>query len=79
MFKPVADVVEDDLPFAWLKDSLACRRASCASAAERQRGDLTMPEPKLQTVTRTQGNNEALKDGTVTPRGFTFDFARSIR
>ena len=23
MFKPVVDVVEDDLPFAWLKDSLA--------------------------------------------------------
>ena len=23
MFKPVADVVEEDLPFAWLKDSLA--------------------------------------------------------
>ena len=22
IFKPVADVVEDDLPFAWLKDSL---------------------------------------------------------
>ena len=28
----------------------------------------------LKTVTRTQGNNEALKDGTVTPRGFAFDF-----
>jgi 4,5-dihydroxyphthalate decarboxylase len=25
-------------------------------------------------VTRTQGNNAALKDGTVTPRRFTFDF-----
>jgi hypothetical protein len=23
MFKPVADVIEEDLPFAWLKDSLA--------------------------------------------------------
>ena len=23
MFKPVVDVVEEDLPFAWLKDSLA--------------------------------------------------------
>ena len=28
----------------------------------------------LKTVTRTQGNNEALKDGTVKPRDFTFDF-----
>jgi 4,5-dihydroxyphthalate decarboxylase len=28
----------------------------------------------LKTVTRTQGNNKALKDGTVKPRGFTFDF-----
>jgi 4,5-dihydroxyphthalate decarboxylase len=28
----------------------------------------------LKTVTRTQGNNQALKDGTVKPRGFTFDF-----
>jgi len=29
---------------------------------------------KLKTVTRTQGNHAALKDGTVKPRGFTFDF-----
>jgi 4,5-dihydroxyphthalate decarboxylase len=29
---------------------------------------------RLRTVTRTQGNNAALKDGTVTPRGFAFDF-----
>jgi 4,5-dihydroxyphthalate decarboxylase len=29
---------------------------------------------RLKTVTRTQGNNAALKDGTVTPRGFAFDF-----
>jgi 4,5-dihydroxyphthalate decarboxylase len=28
----------------------------------------------LKTVTRTQGNNRALKDGTVRPDGFTFDF-----
>jgi 4,5-dihydroxyphthalate decarboxylase len=28
----------------------------------------------LKTVTRTQGNNEALKDGTVKPRDFEFDF-----
>jgi len=28
----------------------------------------------LKTVTRTQGNNRALKDGTVRPDGFAFDF-----
>ncbi len=28
----------------------------------------------LKTVTRTQGNNEALKNGTVKPRGFAFEF-----
>jgi 4,5-dihydroxyphthalate decarboxylase len=28
----------------------------------------------LKTVTRTQGNNAALKDGTVTPQGFVLDF-----
>lgn len=33
-----------------------------------------MTEPLLRTVTRTQGNNQALKDGTVTPKGFRFDF-----
>ena len=29
---------------------------------------------KLKTVTRTQGNNEALKDGKVKPRTFEFEF-----
>jgi ABC-type nitrate/sulfonate/bicarbonate transport system substrate-binding protein len=29
---------------------------------------------RLRTVTRTQGANEALKSGGVTPRGFRFDF-----
>ena len=29
---------------------------------------------KLKTVTRTQGNNQALKDGSVKPRTFTFEF-----
>jgi len=29
---------------------------------------------KLKTVTRTQGNNRALKDGIVKPKGFAFDF-----
>src|SRR3977135_2129709 len=33
-----------------------------------------MAGPKLKTVPRTQGNNQALKDGTVKPRGFEFDF-----
>ena len=33
-----------------------------------------MALPKLTTVTRTQGNNKALKDGTVRPRTFEFDF-----
>jgi 4,5-dihydroxyphthalate decarboxylase len=29
---------------------------------------------KLKSVTRTQGNNRALKDGTVKPKNFAFDF-----
>jgi 4,5-dihydroxyphthalate decarboxylase len=33
-----------------------------------------MAGPKLKTVTRTQGNNRALKDGTVKPKTFEFDF-----
>jgi hypothetical protein len=33
-----------------------------------------MDGPRLRTVTRTQGANEALKDGAVRPHGFTFDF-----
>jgi len=33
-----------------------------------------MPLPKYKTVTRTQGNNLALKEGRVTPRTFEFDF-----
>ena len=33
-----------------------------------------MAELKLKTVTRSQGNNQALKDGTVKPRSFEFDF-----
>lgn len=31
-------------------------------------------ELKLKTVFRTQGNNEALKDGTVQPQSFDFEF-----
>jgi 4,5-dihydroxyphthalate decarboxylase len=33
-----------------------------------------MAVTKLTAVTRTQGNNKALKDGTVKPKTFTFDF-----
>lgn len=33
-----------------------------------------MADQSLSTVTRTQGNNQALKDGTVTPAGFSFAF-----
>ena len=33
-----------------------------------------MSDLKLKTVTRTQGNNQALKDGTVKPRGAAFEF-----
>src|SRR5215831_19173213 len=33
-----------------------------------------MAELKLKTVTRTQGNNQALKDGSVKPKTFGFDF-----
>lgn len=33
-----------------------------------------MPDLKLRTVTRTQGNNQALKEGTVKPRSFEFEF-----
>jgi len=33
-----------------------------------------MSELNLKTVTRTQGNNQALKDGSVKPHTFKFDF-----
>ena len=33
-----------------------------------------MSDLKLRTVTRTQGNNASLKDGTVKPSGFDFEF-----
>jgi 4,5-dihydroxyphthalate decarboxylase len=33
-----------------------------------------MPDLALKTVTRTQGNNRALKDGTVKPQTFAFAF-----
>src|SRR5215470_13524451 len=33
-----------------------------------------MADLKLKTVTRSQGNNRALKDGSVKPKTFAFDF-----
>src|SRR5437870_5682509 len=36
--------------------------------------DAPMAGPKLKTVTRTQGNNKALKDGAVKPKTFEFAF-----
>lgn len=33
-----------------------------------------MSKRLFKTVTRTQGNNQALKDGTVSPEAFAFDF-----
>ena len=33
-----------------------------------------MAGPRLKAVTRTQGNNQALKDGTVQPKTCVFDF-----
>src|SRR5882672_4347898 len=33
-----------------------------------------MAELKLKAVTRTQGNNQALKEGSVKPRGFALEF-----
>ena len=33
-----------------------------------------MSERRLRTVTRSQGNNQALKDGSVRPRTFSFEF-----
>src|SRR5215468_8652419 len=39
-----------------------------------QQGETRMAGRKLKTVTRTQGNNQALKDGSVRPKTFEFDF-----
>jgi 4,5-dihydroxyphthalate decarboxylase len=38
------------------------------------RAKRAMAHLNLKTVTRTQGNNHALKDGTVKPKSFAFDF-----
>jgi hypothetical protein len=45
----------------------------CFTIAEQEERK-PMPALQLRTVTRTQGNNAALKDGTVAPRGLVFDF-----
>jgi 4,5-dihydroxyphthalate decarboxylase len=46
-----------------------------AGAAKTTKGEApAMTDLKFKTVTRTQGNNRALKDGTVTPKTFDFDF-----
>jgi 4,5-dihydroxyphthalate decarboxylase len=42
--------------------------------SERNDHGAPMPDLKLKTVTRMQGNNRALKDGTVKPRTFEFQF-----
>src|SRR5436309_5829987 len=49
--------------------SVACRLSSIICHLEH-----AMAGPRLKTVTRTQGNNRALKDGTVKPKTFEFDF-----
>jgi 4,5-dihydroxyphthalate decarboxylase len=36
--------------------------------------EVSMAGPKLKTVTRTQGNNQAIKDGSVKPKTFEFAF-----
>ena len=33
-----------------------------------------MSVPVLKAVTRTQGNNQAIKDGSIKPEGFEFEF-----
>lgn len=35
---------------------------------------MSTTHPRLRTVTRTQGNNEELKNGALAPQGFDFDF-----
>src|SRR5882757_10539820 len=35
---------------------------------------MTVSNPVLRTMTRTQGNIRAIKDGTVTPRGLQLEF-----
>jgi len=62
-------------------DQLGCRLDAprhfgieCASCTGYREETALMSLPKFKTVTRTQGNNRALKDGTVKPKTFEFDF-----
>jgi 4,5-dihydroxyphthalate decarboxylase len=54
----------------------SCAQSDVTETFDRdvERGAVLIADLKLKTVTRTQGNNAALKDGTVKPRGFAFDF-----
>jgi ABC-type amino acid transport substrate-binding protein len=45
-----------------------------SDAPEARPADLPADLPTLRTVTRTSGANAALKDGSVAPDGFAFDF-----
>src|SRR3954471_4477465 len=53
-----------------VRTAASTRSAITLTLAERSEG-LAMG---LRTVTRTQGANAALKDGTVSPRGYPLDF-----
>ena len=72
----------DDLPPVWtsarcppsLDARSDCRYAATAADHKHRRENRPMADLKLKTVTRTQGNNQALKDGTVKPKTFEFDF-----
>src|SRR5918994_7434585 len=48
--------------------------ATVSARANSPRVEAGMSETRLKTVTRTQGNNQALKDGSVRPRTFEFAF-----
>src|SRR5262245_49976715 len=57
-------------------NSYAWRQAAADSPifSVHVRSTVPMPDLKLKTVTRAQGNNAALKDGSVTPKTFSFAF-----
>src|SRR6516165_11132358 len=50
------------------------RHPRVGTTPESKTRDTVMTALKLKTVTRSQGNNQALKDGTVKPRTFAFEF-----
>jgi 4,5-dihydroxyphthalate decarboxylase len=54
--------------------SVAERLDGCLEHERHNEEAPRMTDLKLKTVTRTQGNNRALKDGIVTPKTFAFDF-----